>query len=88
MQRERFKNDGIKVNSNMGEKHVKKYCALSDESEEILRKAYETFNLSARGRSRIIKVARTIADLDMSENIRPEHILEATSYRAFESELK
>ncbi len=88
VQRERFKNDGIKVNSNMGEKHIKKYCALSDESEEILRKAYETFNLSARGRSRIIKVARTIADLDMSENIRPEHILEATSYRAFESELK
>ncbi len=88
VQRERFVGDGISVNSNMGEKQIKKYCKLSDKSEDILRGAYETFHLSARARSRIIKVARTIADLDMSAEIEPRHILEAASYRSFESDKK
>ena len=86
IQRERFKEDGMSVNANMGEKQIKKYCRLSKESEEILKSAFSSLHLSARGRSRIIKVARTIADLDFSENILPAHILEAISYR--NSELK
>lgn len=82
IQRERFREENITVNANMGEKQIKKYCRLSAESEGILRGAFETLHLSARARSRIIKVARTIADLDFSEIIKPAHILEAASYRS------
>ncbi|MDE6105248.1 MAG: YifB family Mg chelatase-like AAA ATPase [Clostridia bacterium] len=85
IQRERFQGEDMKVNANMGEKQIKKYCILSPECEEILRNAFQTLHLSARARSRIIKVARTIADLAFSEDILPEHILEAASYRSYEA---
>lgn len=81
VQRERFKNEDIKTNSEMKEKHLKAFCKLSSECEDILRASFERLDLSARARSRIIKVARTIADLDMSENIEVKHILEAVGYR-------
>ncbi len=81
IQKERFSKDGILTNANMGEKHIKKYCKLSRECEEILKSAYETLKLSPRARGRIIKVARTIADMALYDEIRPEHILEAISYR-------
>ncbi|MBD5631839.1 MAG: YifB family Mg chelatase-like AAA ATPase [Clostridia bacterium] len=82
IQRERFKNETMQVNANMGERQIKKYCRLSDECEKTLRTAFEALRLSVRARSRIIKVARTIADLAGEQNILPEHILEATSYRS------
>lgn len=86
IQRERFRNEeGVNVNADMGERQIKAYCRLSPECEKILRAAFERLHLSARARSRIIKVARTIADLDCSERIEPNHILEATSYRNFDS---
>ncbi len=85
VQRVRFEGEPNLVNANMGEKQIKKYCRLSTECEEVLRTAFETLHLSARARSRIIKVARTIADLDFSEEIKPEHILEAASYRSYEA---
>ncbi|MDE5789427.1 MAG: YifB family Mg chelatase-like AAA ATPase [Clostridia bacterium] len=86
VQRERFSNEeGVNVNADMGERQIKQYCRLSPDCESILRAAFERLNLSARARSRIIKVARTIADLDCSEVIQPKHILEATSYRNFDS---
>lgn len=87
IQRERFRGEdtSIKVNANMGEKQIKKYCRLSAECENVLRSAFEALHLSARARTRIIKVARTIADLSFSEEILPEHILEAASYRSYES---
>jgi magnesium chelatase family protein len=85
IQRERFKDDGIDVNANMGEKQIKEYCRLSIECEKILSEAFFRLALSARARSRIIKVARTIADLDFSTDIKPEHVLEAASYRNFDS---
>lgn len=85
IQRERYAEDTILVNANMSERHIKKYCRLSAECEEILRNAFETLHLSARARARIIKVARTIADLDFSADIKPEHILEAASYRSYDS---
>ncbi len=72
------------VNAIMDERQVKRYCRLSAECEAILKTAFESLRLSARARSRIIKVARTVADLDGSENIAPEHILEAVSYRAMD----
>lgn len=86
VQRERFRDEeGITVNADMGEKQIRSYCRLSRECEDILRNAFESLNLSARARSRIIKVARTIADLDLSEDIKPKHVLEAASYRNFDA---
>ncbi|MDE7082856.1 MAG: YifB family Mg chelatase-like AAA ATPase [Clostridia bacterium] len=84
VQRIRFEGEQNSVNAGMNEKQIKKYCRLTPECEGILRTAFETFHLSARARSRIIKVARTIADLDFSEEIKPDHILEAASYRSYE----
>ncbi len=84
IQRERLSEDNMSVNALMGERQIKKYCKLSKECEEILKNAFEAMHLSARARSRIIKVARTIADLELCENIQPEHILEATSYRSMD----
>ena len=86
VQRERFSGEGVRTNANMGERQIKKYCRLSAECEDVLRRAFESLHLSARARSRIIKVARTIADLDFSSEIQPRHILEAASYRSFDGE--
>lgn len=83
IQRERFLTDGIRTNSEMHESQLEKYCKLSPESEKIMKLSYESLKLSARGRSRILKVARTIADMELEENIQPRHILEAVSYRSF-----
>lgn len=89
IQRERFRGeDGVNVNADMGEKQIREFCRLSPDCESILRAAFERLHLSARARSRIIKVARTIADLDSSAEISPKHILEATSYRNFDSSEK
>ena len=65
----------------MGERELREYCTLSPECERILRDAFERMQLSARARARIIKVARTIADLDQSEDIMPRHMFEAVSNR-------
>lgn len=86
IQRERFHGEeDVTVNADMGEKQIKEYCRLTPDCENILRSAFERLHLSARARSRIIKVARTIADLDFSAEIGPKHVLEAASYRNFDS---
>lgn len=87
MQRERFLSSGINTNADMGEKEARTYCKLDQEGEDVLREAFERLHLSARARNRILKVARTIADLDFSENIRAEHLYEAISYRTYGAEL-
>lgn len=84
VQRERFLNEGIRTNSEMHERQLEKFCALSPECEKIMRASFLSLKLSARGRSRVLKVARTIADMDLSENILPKHILEAVGYRSFD----
>ena len=84
IQRERLSDENMSVNALMGERQIKKYCRLSKDCEDILRSAFESMHLSARARSRIIKVARTIADLELSESISPAHILEAISYRSLD----
>jgi magnesium chelatase family protein len=81
LQKERFGKDGIFTNSQMKNKHVRKYCPLNRETEKILRLAVEKFDLSARAYFRLIKVARTIADLEMSGDIRTVHMAEALQYR-------
>jgi magnesium chelatase family protein len=63
---------------------VKKYCKLSDGGDDILREAFDTLGLSARAYNRILKVARTIADLEGSIDILDEHIIEAISYRSLD----
>ena len=83
IQRQRFASGSVTTNAEMGEKETRAYCKLNAECEEILREAYERLRLSARARSRILKVARTIADLELCEDILPEHLYEAISYRAY-----
>ena len=87
IQRERFETTMVTTNAEMGEKESRVYCKLSKECEDVLREAFESLRLSARARSRILKVARTIADLELSEDILPEHLYEAISYRTYGAEL-
>ncbi len=84
IQTERFAEDGISTNSEMESKQIEKYCALDRDGERFLQKAFERLNLSARGTTRILKVARTIADLDGSENVLGKHVAEAIQYRSLD----
>jgi len=81
IQRERFKNDGIFTNSEMDNKLLDKYCKLDGACSDYLEKIMERFGLSARSCTRILKIARTIADLDGKNTIELRHLSEATSYR-------
>ncbi len=84
IQRNRFEGSALTVNAEMGEREIRGFCKLNAECDAILRTAFEKMKLSARARARIIKVARTIADLDASENIQPKHVYEAVSYRIYD----
>ena len=76
--------DGIFSNSAMSPKQIRKFCSLDAESEELLEKAMLRQGLSARAHDRILKVARTIADLAGSDNIESTHISEAINYRSLD----
>ena len=78
---ERYKEYGIYSNSELTPKLINKYCKLGREEKEILQNAFEKLGFSARAYGRILKVARTIADLDEKENIELKHITEAIKYR-------
>ena len=84
IQLERFKGTNTKCNAKMTTEQVNEFCALSPESEELIKEAFTRLNLSARAYNRILKVARTIADLDNSENIEFQHIAEAIGYRSLD----
>lgn len=81
MQKERFRGQAIRVNAHMSSKQIKKYCVVGKAAETLLHQAMTELGLSARGYSKILKVARTIADLDESEGIKLEHVSEAIQYR-------
>lgn len=87
IQEERYKGEeGIYCNAQMSPKLIKKFAAIDTQSLAMLKMAMERFNLSARAYDRILKVARTIADLEASENIQSHHIAEAIGYRNLDRE--
>jgi magnesium chelatase family protein len=86
IQRERYKDLTISYNAQMGPKEIEKYCELDTTSFNLIKLAMEKLNLSARAYDRILKVARTIADLEESENILSQHVSEAIQYRSLDRE--
>ena len=85
IQASRYSNEtGVHCNAQMNSRMMEKWCALDDSSRTMLRRAMEKFNMSARAYDRILKVARTIADLDGSETIAPRHLQEAVGYRTLD----
>jgi len=84
IQNERYKGTKVYCNAKMNNKMIAKYCVLDADGEKLVESAYDKYNLSARGYNRILKVARTIADLDGSENILAGHVAEAIAYRSID----
>ena len=84
IQLDRFKKGECFSNASMSVKQCNEYCKLDTQSEELLKAAFSNLKLSARAHNRILRVARTIADLDGSENIKIEHIAEAIQYRSLD----
>ena len=87
IQLERFHKRGIHANAQMGTREIRRYCAVEEKGESLLEVAINKLGLSARAYSRILKVSRTIADLEGSENIQSSHISEAIQYRSLDRRL-
>lgn len=81
IQLERYKDDGILTNSELTPKLVKKYCKIDKDGENLFKTAIVKYQLSGRRYDRVLKLARTIADLDSSENIKLQHLMQALQYR-------
>ena len=81
IQAERYKNEGIFTNSELSAEQIKKYCKLDEPSENIMKLAAQKYQLSGRRYARILKIARTIADLSGENDIKSEHITQALQYR-------
>ncbi len=81
VQRQRFNGNGTRFNSRMSSREVRDYCGLSGDSEKILERAVTAMNLSARSVVKVLKVSRTIADLEACSSIQNHHVLEALTYK-------
>ena len=77
----------IHKNADMRSRHIRKYCEIDFESDQLLETAMEKLGLSARAHARILKIARTIADIDGSKNIKSDHIAEAIQYRSLDRKM-
>ena len=86
-QRERFGENETTLNSRMSTRQMRKHCALDDPGKRLLQQAMDDLGLSARAHDRILRVARTIADLGGSDGIRTEHVIEAIGYRSLDRKL-
>jgi magnesium chelatase family protein len=87
IQKRRFHRDGLACNARMTEKQIKEFCAIGDESHNLIDMAIEKLGLSARAINRILKVSRTIADLENREKIEAPHVAEAIQYRSLDRSL-
>jgi magnesium chelatase family protein len=83
----RFFDEHIYTNAQMGPRHLRKYCVLTPDCEKIMENAVTKLGFSARGYDRILKVARTIGDLEGAENLEPKHLSEAVQYRTLDRNL-
>ena len=88
IQTERFQHvQALTVNADMGTRELRKYCRIDKDGATLLKSAMDSLGLSARAYDRIIKVSRTIADLEGVLNIKPEHLAEAIQYRNLDREM-
>lgn len=81
IQKRRFREENIRFNAEMKQEQIRQFCRLKQEDEQFLHRIAEMKRFSARACSKILKVARTIADMDGKEEIEREHLLEAAGYR-------
>ena len=81
---QRFKNTGMYFNSQMNHRMIRKFCSLNDETKNLLKVAIDELGISARAYDKVLKVAKTIADLAGSESIREEDVSEAIQYRTLD----
>lgn len=86
MQTQRYKGSSINYNAQMGPKEIENFCELDETSKNLIKIAMEKLNLSARAYDRILKVSRTIADLELTEKLNSSHISEAIQYRSLDRE--
>lgn len=84
VQRRRYGQEKTMCNAHIGSRELRSYCTLTPEGEELMRAAFDSMGLSARSYDRILRVARTIADLDGSPEIQPGHLAEAIQYRTYD----
>lgn len=84
VQSERYRESGIRVNGDLSGEEIERYCGLGDQESRLLEQAFHRLGLTARAYHRILKVARTIADLDESKEIRENHLAEAIGYRTLD----
>jgi magnesium chelatase family protein len=86
-QQRRFGSHGPALNGRMTSRQLRKHCALDDEGKALLKNAMDDLGLSARAHDRILRMARTIADLEGSEHIRQANVVEAINYRTLDRKL-
>jgi magnesium chelatase family protein len=87
VQRRRFGTDNAILNSRMSTRQLRRHCILGDEGKQLLKTAMEELGLSARAHDRILRVARTVADLEGSDSIQAAHVIESISYRSLDRKL-
>jgi magnesium chelatase family protein len=88
IQQKRFDGTSVHCNARMGSSEVRKYCVMSSAAQNFLRSVFDKMNMSARAYDKVLKVARTIADLDGCEEIDVVHISEAVQYRSLDRKFK